>query len=82
FECAAERLTVNARVAPGGYARVKVEQADGTPLAGVPEASALLAGDSTRHEVTWPGGSVSRLQGQRIRLRFELRAAELFSFSC
>ena len=82
FECAAERLTVNARVAPGGHARVRVEAADGTPLPGLTEASAPLAGDSTRHEVTWPGGTVAHLQGERIRLRFELRAAELFSFTC
>jgi hypothetical protein len=81
--CEAEQLIVNARIAPGGSLRVAVLDAGGGALPGLgSDACAPLAGDSTKHAVTWTGGSVlARLRGERVRLRLDLRGAELFSFT-
>jgi hypothetical protein len=81
--CAAETLTVNARIAPGGYVRVDLVAADGSPLDGFgANARSVLTGDSTRHAVSWAGGaSLARLRGERVKLHFQLRGAELFSFT-
>ena len=81
--CESDSLTVNARVSAGGSLRVGVLAADGRPLDGVAaDAAAPLSGDSTHHEVSWPSGaSLERLRGERVKLRFRLRGAELFSYS-
>ena len=32
------------------------------------------------HEVRWPGADVGRLEGKRVRIRFEMRNAALYTF--
>jgi hypothetical protein len=83
FVCGAERLVVNARVATGGSIRIGVLAGDGRPLSAFAlDSCAHMAGDSTRHTATWSsGGDLSRLRGERIKLRVYLRGAELFSFT-
>jgi hypothetical protein len=79
--CAAEHITVNARVAPGGSVRVAVLRPDGRPLSGFDaEDGAPLAGDSTRHLVSWPSGAtLDRVRGERIKLHLRVHRAELYS---
>jgi hypothetical protein len=43
-------------------------------------ACAPLGGDRTAHAVTWPGTAPAGLRGERLRLRFRLRRAELFAY--
>ena len=40
-----------------------------------------LAGDSTRHRMTWRGGmNLARLTGRPVRFRFILRRGALYAF--
>ena len=60
--------------------RVEVQDATGKPLEGFTLADcAPLTGDFIDHTVTWKGGSLESLAGQPVRLRFALRAADLFA---
>jgi hypothetical protein len=62
--------------------RVELQDAEGRPiepftLADCPE----LRGDAIEQTVAWKGGAdVGSLAGKPIRLRFELKNADLFSF--
>lgn len=40
----------------------------------------LVAGDHTRAEIRWRGRDLSELAGKRVRVRFHLRDADLYSF--
>jgi len=80
---ASAAVTVNARVTPGGCVRVEVLDAGGkvVPELGLDMCDAI-EGDSTRHAVQWGGrADLSRLQGERVQLRFHLRNAELYSYT-
>jgi hypothetical protein len=74
-------LRVNARIAPDGEIAVAVLGGDGCEVAGFGLAAcAPLGGDRTDHAVTWPGTAPAGLRGERLRLRFRLRRAELFAY--
>ena len=77
-----ERLVVNFAAEAAGSVRVELQTADGRPLPGFTLADAKpLSGDSIRRTVAWKGGDdVSELAGRPVRLRFAIRAADVYSF--
>ena len=79
LEPAGRRLEVNADAAAGSLA-VAVLAEDGTPLDGFGAADCMpLRADRVRHGMRWSGGD--RLPGGRpVRLQFNLRDADLYSF--
>jgi hypothetical protein len=79
---AGDRLAINYATLPQGQVRVAIEDAAGEPLEGFRLADCpAIRGDAIEHTVAWKGGtSVGRLAGRPVRLRFELRDADLFSF--
>jgi len=78
---AGRRLHLNVD-ASKGHARVSVLGDDGQPLAGF-EQSRVVSGDHTDVVIEWPraaGASPKRKKGKSVQLRFELTAAELYSY--
>ena len=76
------KLTTNFATSAAGSMRVEIQDNDGKPCPGysLDECPAIF-GDTVDRVVRWNvGGDVSRLAGQPVRLRFELRDADLFSF--
>ena len=79
---AGDKLVVNAAAHPGGSIRVGILDADGQqiPDRGVAECRALTD-DKESWTVSWADGhSVSRWAQQSMRLRIEMRDADLFGF--
>jgi len=76
FTFSGTQLSVNySTSAPGGL-RFKLEDPGGAPLA----ESAELIGDQVERKVAWRGlDSLSRWAGQPVRLRVELKDADLYS---
>jgi len=77
-----DKLVVNAAVRRGGSLRVGLLDAEGQPIPGrgVTECRSL-ADDNESWTVSWADrNSVSDLSGQSIRLRIEMRDADLFGF--
>jgi hypothetical protein len=81
--CRTDALSVNARVAAGGALRVELCDESGRPVTGLGlDDCDPLAGDAVAHRPTWQGRwALGQLKGQRVRLRFVLQHAELYSFS-
>ena len=76
------KLTTNFATSAAGSMRVEIQDNDGKPFPGysLDECPAIF-GDTVDRVVRWNvSGDVSRLAGQPVRLRFELRDADLFSF--
>jgi hypothetical protein len=78
---AAEQLVLNFETSGGGSVRVGLETADGKPIPGHELASCLpLTGNSIRRTVTWKAGAdISPLKGSVVRLRFQLKNADVYS---
>ena len=74
------RLTVNAAI--HGHLRIELQHPDGTPIPRYRmEDCEALVGDALDHAVTWAGGTdVSALASEAIRLRFDVRDADLYAF--
>ncbi len=74
-------LFVNAACADGEL-RVEVLDERGEVVPGYSAADCVpLAGDSTRHRMTWRGDvSLARLSGRPVRFRFLLRRGALYAF--
>jgi len=63
-----------------GVTRVEAQDLNGRPLPGFSLADcAPLKGDFLDAAVAWQGGSLAKLAGQTVRLRFELNDADLFA---
>ncbi len=79
---AGKTLVVNLATARQGRVRVGLEKIDGSPYDGFAVSDcAPLSVDSIAAKVTWRVGSdLSELAGKPVRLRFELRDADLYSF--
>jgi hypothetical protein len=75
-------LVVNFVTRPAGSLRVELQDAGGKPLDGLSLAAcAPLRGDSIAQGVAWKDGAAAgRWAGKPVRLRFELKDADLFSF--
>jgi hypothetical protein len=81
FVFSGSKLEINFETSAAGGVRVQIESDDGKPFAGYtfndcPE----MIGDEIARVVAWSGGSdASKLAGKTIRLRFELKDADLYS---
>jgi hypothetical protein len=75
-------LILNVNTAAAGEARVAVLDEKGSPIPGFGAGECrVINGDQLSKTVEWSGGNdLSRLAGQPIRLRFDMRGAKLFSF--
>jgi hypothetical protein len=77
-----QTLRLNFSTSAVGSIRVEVQDSDGRPVPGftLDECSELL-GDKLDAPVTWTSNvDVSTLAGRPVRLRFEMRDADLFAF--
>ena len=79
---AGERLTLNFATSAAGGIRVELQDPDGKPLPGFTlEDCPPIFGDTLRRAVSWKGGAdFGKLAGEAVRLRFELKDANLYSF--
>lgn len=77
-----ERLEVNFSTSAGGSLRAEIQDADGKPVPGFAlDDCHLQYGDQIDRVVSWKSGSdVGQLAGKPVRLRFELKDADLYSF--
>ena len=83
-------VNLNARACVGaaegwpscGYVRLEILDEDGEPIKGfTKEECRPFTGDSVAHEFSWRSGkSIDELVGEKIRLRFYMVNAELYSF--
>lgn len=78
---AGKELVINYSTSAAGSIRVEVQNADGQPWPGFTlEDSTFIVGDSVSRVVSWKKGSdLSRLAGEAIRLRFQMKDADLYS---
>lgn len=78
-----DRLFLNhLSLGPEGAVRVEIQDPSGRPIDGFQlDQCRLLSGDAVAAAVTWTSGAVpGSLAGRPVRLRFEIRNADLFSF--
>ena len=82
FKFAGANLTINYATSAAGSVRIELQDASGQPLPGFSLADCPeLYGDTTGQKVSWAkSGDLAQLAGQPIRLRFELRDADIYSF--
>jgi len=75
-------LVLNSATSAAGSVRVELQGEDGVPLPGRSlDDCAEVFGDSLERVVPWrDGGDVGAQSGKPVRLRFELRDADLYSF--
>lgn len=79
---AGRQLVINFATSAAGRLRVEIQDINGNPLPGfsLAECSPMF-GDTVERGVEWVGGQdVSRLAGLPVRLRFELKDADLYAF--
>ena len=75
------QLEINYLARTGGQVRVEIQDASGTPLAGFAAADCNpLEGDEIAKTVSWQGGGNTPFTGRPLRVRFEVKDADLFSF--
>ncbi|MFN0166606.1 MAG: hypothetical protein ACKV22_09250 [Bryobacteraceae bacterium] len=79
---AGSRLVLNYSTSAAGSIRIAIEDAAGQPIRGFgAEECPEIFGDDVNHTVRWKTGpDVSSLAGKPVRLRFEMRDADLYSF--
>lgn len=64
-----------------GFLKVRVVDAGRKPLKGFDYDDCVpFTGDSTHHEVKWKDKSIAELKGQVVRLEFQLKMADLYTF--
>jgi hypothetical protein len=77
-----ERLVLNVSTSAVGSVRVEIQNADGKPIDGYRlEESREFYGDAIAATAQWKDGSdVGKLAGKPVRLRIQMRDADLYSF--
>ncbi len=77
-----DKLVINYATSAAGGIWVEIQDAKGLPLKGYAEADCHeIFGDEIQREVTWKQSDhVGELESKRVRLRFMLKDADLFSF--
>jgi len=82
FTFRGKQLSINYTTSAPGSVRVEIQDAAGKPIPGFTLAdSAEIIGDEIERTVAWKNGSdVSQLTLRPIRLRFVMKAADLYSF--
>jgi hypothetical protein len=74
-------LSLNFSTSAAGGIRVEVQGLDGTPMPGLSLADCVeLFGDELSRTVTWEEGDIGEVSGGPVRLLFDLRDADLYSF--
>ncbi len=81
FTFKGSRLSLNLSTAASGSVKVELQDTQGNPLPGRSLADCPdIYTDTIDHTVTWSAGSdVSQWQSQPVRLKFQLREADLYS---
>ncbi len=76
------KLTINFATSAAGTIRVELQDVAGKPIPGFAlDDCPAIYGDTIDRVVTWNSGfDVSKLADQSVRLRFELKDADLYSF--
>ena len=75
-----EQLVINYSTGAGGHIRTEARDETGTPIPGWTRLEATqLIGDEIERVVTWGRKSVEGLAGRSVRLRFEMKDADLYS---
>jgi len=76
------RLVLNINTTAAGIAHAAITEPDGTPLPGYATTDCVdIMTNSVAYTVAWNGNpDVSALAGKPVRLRFEMRAAKLYTF--
>ena len=76
-----KELVVNYSTGAGGHMRIELQDGEGHPIKGrALEDSVPVIGDEIERTATWKNGSeLSRFSGQIIRLRFDMKDADLYS---
>lgn len=76
------RLEINYATSAAGGLRVELQDAEGNPLPGFSLADCdLIVGDEIDRIISWHGRSdLNSLRGRVLRLRIEMRDADLYSF--
>ena len=75
------KLEINYVTRPGGHVRVGIEDADGQPLANFSAADCdPLKGDQIAKLVSWKSDGQGPFPGRPVRVRFEVKDAEVYSF--
>jgi hypothetical protein len=79
---AGQELAINYATGAAGHVRVELQEASGTPMEGYALSDAdQIVGDEIERVVSWQGQTdVSRLAGRDVRMRIELKDADLYSF--
>lgn len=76
-----KQLTVNLTNLKRGSVRAELQDANGKPIEGFALADCEpLAGASISKAFSWQGGDLEKLAGQVIRVRFEAKGADIYSF--
>lgn len=75
-------LELNFATSAAGGIRIEIQNPDGSPVKGYSlQDSPVHFGDTVARKVRWKnGGDLSQLAGKPVRLRFEMKDADLFSY--
>jgi len=78
------RLLLNADCAAQGQVRVEIQEPDGSPIEGrTLNDSVPVRGDGVEREARWETGpGLAGLTGRPVRLKIQLRSAQLYGFWC
>lgn len=76
-----KELVLNFATQDAGRVRVELQTAAGEPIPGFTAADCQpLQGDSLSQPVRWKNGSLAELDDQPVRLRFDVRGADVYAF--
>ena len=77
-----KKLALNFSTSAAGGVRVEIQDAEGRALPGFAlDECPPIFGDAIERQVTWKnGGDVGSLAGKPVRLRFELKDADVFAY--
>ena len=84
-----EQLDINYSTSAAGHIAIEIQNADGTPIPNFTLKDCMvMQGDEIKHKISWPGEnsktdlggpSLKNLSGSQIRLKFDMKDADLFS---
>jgi len=75
-------LEINFSTSAAGSLRIEIQDKQGTPIDGFRLSDCpVMFGDTIDRRVTWTGGAaLSAIAGKPVRVCFELKDADLYSF--